>query len=147
MNQNSIESHYKCIEEGLYTKKNKSILTAMVNAGAVTGSYIDTLVPGGHKRLKDLQRMGAIEFVGKVWDPITKRKVDQFRIAEQMPLIPVKGPAPEARKSGLEKMLSWLITERATVVFSIGSFTGGIATAYDLAIHEVKSLIEEEKMK
>jgi len=96
MDENSVDSFRKCIEEGLFQKKEGEILKVMVKFHPGTASYYSTFVRGAWKHFANLLRAGLVKRVSKTEDPVTKRMVwvydlvDDFEARITSPARPVK---------------------------------------------------------
>ena len=75
MDENSVASYHRCIEEGLFSKRKKQILLTMLTQRPGTARHYSRVIPGAWKHFARLRRMGLVERTGKTFDTVTLRSV------------------------------------------------------------------------
>lgn len=93
MDENSVESYYRCIDEGLFAKRQKEILRAMIVSRKGTARGYSKLIPGAWKHFANLRRMGLIKKIDNVTDTVTNRTVGLYDLADDF-VQRLKAPLP-----------------------------------------------------
>lgn len=93
MDENSVASYHKCIEEGLFSKRKKQILLTMLTNRPGTARSYSRLIPGAWKHFARLRRMGLVSTAGKTFDTVTLRSVWLWDLSKEF-ADRIKAPLP-----------------------------------------------------
>ncbi len=123
MRRTSIDSFHDLRDSGTLSKRQIEVLNLVKAAGSITGRAISRSIPGGHKRLAELEALGAVRACGPFKDPVTKKKVLLWESTNQ-PLM----CQPPKEKRPTRKDLEAIIEAQSKV---IAAYPYIVSTAYD----------------
>lgn len=78
--ETSAKAYKEEMENGNLSRKRREVYKYIKMSGPISGRAISKVIPGGHKRLSELLRLGYISDALKQKDPITRKDVILWQV-------------------------------------------------------------------
>lgn len=127
MKLTSIRAHHQIKESGLITKMQEKV-HELIKRKPMTGNELDEIIPGAHKRLSELEKMGVITVMGTTMDSISHKCVNLYCTTGQEPMI--KNPAMrKPSRESLQLLVEKIKSGRDMSAFYDKAYTQGYIDA------------------
>ncbi len=125
MRTTSAKAYREGIEDGSIAKSAKRVLEYLRKYGPMTGRQLDHAIPGGHKRLIELDRAGIIHVVDRKPDSQTGKTSIYWGVCEAPMLSYTPQPKRQTRKE--------LEVENARLMAALNEYLMKMSKLYDKA--------------